>query len=90
MINISAAALRDRLLDYDENVRKEVVAAIFTMAYHSVLSIPCATVRLVAERLRDKSVLLLTLLTILYFIWKLVYTTLVQSIISSKIFSGLC
>lgn len=79
------------MLDYDENVRKEVVAAIFTMAYHSILSIPCATVRLVAERLRDKSVMLLTILAIFFISsgrGKLVYSTLVHFIIPSKNISG--
>lgn len=49
-------ALSDRLLDYDENVRKHVVAAICDLACHSVKVIPVDTVKTVAERLRDKSV----------------------------------
>lgn len=48
-------ALCDRLLDYNENVRKQVVAALCDVACHSVNVIPAETVRLVAERLRDKS-----------------------------------
>ena len=50
------ASLCDRLLDYDENVRKLVVAVICDVARHSLASIPVETVKLVAERLRDKSV----------------------------------
>ncbi|KAJ6833750.1 sister chromatid cohesion protein PDS5-like protein A [Iris pallida] len=48
-------ALSDRLLDYDENVRKHVVAAIYDVACNSVKVIPAETARLVAERLHDKS-----------------------------------
>uniref|UniRef100_A0A6V7QRS0 Sister chromatid cohesion protein PDS5 homolog A n=1 Tax=Ananas comosus var. bracteatus TaxID=296719 RepID=A0A6V7QRS0_ANACO len=48
-------ALCERLLDYDENVRKQVVAAVYDVACHSLDAIPIETVRLVAERLRDKS-----------------------------------
>ncbi|XVF28073.1 hypothetical protein REPUB_Repub14bG0164100 [Reevesia pubescens] len=51
------SALCDRLLDYDENVRKQVVAVICDVACHSLASIPVDTVKLVAERLRDKSLL---------------------------------
>lgn len=51
------SALCDRLLDYDENVRKQVVAVICDVACHSLSSIPVETAKLVAERLRDKSVL---------------------------------
>ncbi|XP_011628282.1 sister chromatid cohesion protein PDS5 homolog A isoform X1 [Amborella trichopoda] len=50
------SALSARLLDYDENVRKEVVAAICDVANSSLKSIPTETIRLVAERLRDKSI----------------------------------
>lgn len=50
-------ALCDRLLDFDENVRKRVVAVICDVACHALNSMPVETVRLVAERLRDKSVL---------------------------------
>lgn len=50
------AALCDRLLDYDENVRKQVIAVIGDVACHSLSSVPVETVKLVAERLRDKSV----------------------------------
>ncbi|KAK6932870.1 hypothetical protein RJ641_002494 [Dillenia turbinata] len=51
------AALCDRLLDFDENVRKQVVAVICDVACHALNSIPVETARLVAERLRDKSLL---------------------------------
>ncbi|XP_043688840.1 sister chromatid cohesion protein PDS5 homolog A-B isoform X2 [Telopea speciosissima] len=51
------AALSDRLLDYDESVRKQVVAAVCDVACHTLNSIPVETTRLVAERLRDKSIL---------------------------------
>ncbi|KAL3521808.1 hypothetical protein ACH5RR_014642 [Cinchona calisaya] len=51
------AALCDRLLDYDENVRKQVVAVICDVACHSLTSIPVETIKLVSERLRDKSLL---------------------------------
>ncbi|XWS18109.1 hypothetical protein CRYUN_Cryun32bG0013400 [Craigia yunnanensis] len=51
------SALCDRLLDYDENVRKQVVAVICDVACHSLVSIPVETVKLVGERLRDKSLL---------------------------------
>ncbi|GMI64562.1 hypothetical protein like AT5G47690 [Hibiscus trionum] len=51
------SALCDRLLDYDENVRKLVVAVISDVACHSLASVPVETVKLVAERLRDKSLL---------------------------------
>ncbi|XP_068641410.1 sister chromatid cohesion protein PDS5 homolog A-like isoform X2 [Aristolochia californica] len=51
------AALSDRLLDYDENVRKQVVAAIYDLACLKLKSVPAETSRLVAERLRDKSLL---------------------------------
>lgn len=64
-------ALSDRLLDYDENVRKQVVAAVFDIACQSqtLKSVPADIVRLAAERLRDKSVLhsfLLSYLVMLY------------------------
>ncbi|XP_058199465.1 sister chromatid cohesion protein PDS5 homolog A isoform X2 [Rhododendron vialii] len=51
------SALCDRLLDYDENVRKQVVAVVCDVACHTLTSIPVETVKLVAERLRDKSLL---------------------------------
>ncbi|KAL8137333.1 hypothetical protein V2J09_003334 [Rumex salicifolius] len=51
------AALHDRLLDYDENVRKQVVAVVFDLACHALDSVPVETVKLVSERLRDKSLL---------------------------------
>uniref|UniRef100_A0A1D1Z6W4 Sister chromatid cohesion protein PDS5 B n=1 Tax=Anthurium amnicola TaxID=1678845 RepID=A0A1D1Z6W4_9ARAE len=49
------SALCDRLLDYDENVRKQVVAAIYDVTCHELTSISSQTTKLVAERLRDKS-----------------------------------
>ncbi|KAG4143844.1 hypothetical protein ERO13_D06G217750v2 [Gossypium hirsutum] len=49
------SALCDRLLDYDENVRKQVVDVICDVACHSLVSIPVRAVKLVAERIRDKS-----------------------------------
>ncbi|OVA10818.1 hypothetical protein BVC80_8199g2 [Macleaya cordata] len=51
------SALCDRLLDYDENVRKEVVAVVCDVACHNLKIIPAESARLVAERLRDKSLL---------------------------------
>ncbi|CAA0836537.1 binding [Striga hermonthica] len=51
------SALCDRLLDYDENVRKQVVAVLCDVACHSLKSIPAETIKMVSERLRDKSVL---------------------------------
>ncbi|GER48127.1 sister chromatid cohesion protein pds5 [Striga asiatica] len=51
------AALCDRLLDYDENVRKQVVAVVCDVACHSLKSIPIETIKMISERLRDKSVL---------------------------------
>ncbi|KAJ4981397.1 hypothetical protein NE237_032234 [Protea cynaroides] len=51
------AALSDRLLDYDENVRKQVVAAVCDVASQTLKSIPVEATRLVSERLRDKSLL---------------------------------
>ncbi|XP_071922284.1 sister chromatid cohesion protein PDS5 homolog A-like isoform X1 [Coffea arabica] len=51
------AALGDRLMDYDENVRKQVVAVICDVACHDLTSIPVDTIKLVSERLRDKSLL---------------------------------
>ncbi|KAF9590745.1 hypothetical protein IFM89_038058 [Coptis chinensis] len=51
------ASLCDRLLDYNENVRKLVVAALCDVVCSSLKSIGVDTLKLVAERLRDKSVL---------------------------------
>lgn len=50
------AALRDRLLDYDENVRKQVVAVLCDAACNTLTSIKVEMIKLVAERIRDKSV----------------------------------
>ncbi|KAL0443057.1 UNVERIFIED_CONTAM: Sister chromatid cohesion protein PDS5 [Sesamum latifolium] len=51
------SALCDRLLDYDENVRKQVVSVVCDVACRALTSIPVETIKLVAERLRDKSLL---------------------------------
>lgn len=51
-----AEALCDRLLDFDENVRKKVVAAICDVACHKFDEIQAETIELVAKRLRDTSV----------------------------------
>ncbi|XP_077237607.1 sister chromatid cohesion protein PDS5 homolog A-like isoform X2 [Tasmannia lanceolata] len=51
------AAFCDRLLDHDENVRKQVVAAVYDVSCHTLKSIPAETAKVVAERLRDKSLL---------------------------------
>ncbi|KAK4259162.1 hypothetical protein QN277_005520 [Acacia crassicarpa] len=51
------SALCDRLLDFDESVRKQVVAVICDVACHTVNAIPLEALKLVAERLRDKSLL---------------------------------
>lgn len=50
------SAISDRLLDYDENVRKQVVAAICDIASYALKSIPMETIKFVADRLRDKMV----------------------------------
>lgn len=50
------AALCDRLLDYDENIRQKVVAVVSDIACHENSSISTDTIKLVADRLRDKSV----------------------------------
>ncbi|CAA6670696.1 unnamed protein product [Spirodela intermedia] len=49
------SALCDRLLDYDEQVREKVVAAMYDIASHELTSISSQTSKQVAERLRDKS-----------------------------------
>ncbi|KAL6546873.1 hypothetical protein OROMI_022594 [Orobanche minor] len=51
------SALCDCLLDYDENVRKQVVSVVCDVACHGPTSIQVATIKLVAERLQDKSLL---------------------------------
>ncbi|KAJ4831103.1 hypothetical protein Tsubulata_033020 [Turnera subulata] len=51
------SALCDRLLDYDENVRKQVVDVICDVACHAPNSISVETIKLLAERLRDKSLI---------------------------------
>ncbi|KAL2475831.1 hypothetical protein Adt_36567 [Abeliophyllum distichum] len=49
------SVLCDRLLDYDENVRKQVVCVLSDVACQAFTSIPLGTIKLIAERLRDKS-----------------------------------
>ncbi|XP_057757523.1 sister chromatid cohesion protein PDS5 homolog A-like isoform X1 [Arachis stenosperma] len=51
------SSLCDRMLDLDENVRKQVVAVICDVACHAPNAVPLETLKLVAERLRDKSLL---------------------------------
>ncbi|KAK9057901.1 hypothetical protein SSX86_022740 [Deinandra increscens subsp. villosa] len=51
------AALCDRLLDYDESIRQKVVAVVSDIACHKLSSISPNTIKLVADRLRDKSLL---------------------------------
>ncbi|CAH9112133.1 unnamed protein product [Cuscuta epithymum] len=51
------SALCERLLDYDENVRKQVVAVLCDVACCALSSIDSERIKLVAERLRDKSFL---------------------------------
>lgn len=51
-IELDLAALCERLLDFDENIRKQAVAVICDVACHAVNAIPLETVKLVAERLR--------------------------------------
>ncbi|KAF5197532.1 Sister chromatid cohesion protein pds5-like protein [Thalictrum thalictroides] len=48
-------SLCDRLLDYDENVRKQVVGTLCDVACCSLKSISIETLKVVSERLRDKS-----------------------------------
>ncbi|KAK7332449.1 hypothetical protein VNO80_29201 [Phaseolus coccineus] len=54
------SALSDRLLDSDEKFRKEVVDVICDVACHTLNAVPHETVKLVAERLCDKSLLVKT------------------------------
>ncbi|KAK7412751.1 hypothetical protein VNO78_04347 [Psophocarpus tetragonolobus] len=51
------SALCDRLLDFNENFRKQVVGVICDVACHTLNAVPLETVKLVAERLCDKSLL---------------------------------
>ncbi|KAI7740319.1 hypothetical protein M8C21_028104 [Ambrosia artemisiifolia] len=51
------AALCDRLLDYDESIRQKVVAVVSDIACYDLSSISPNTIKLVADRLRDKSLL---------------------------------
>ncbi|PIA26794.1 hypothetical protein AQUCO_08800003v1 [Aquilegia coerulea] len=48
-------SLGDRLLDYDENVRKQVVGTLCDVACCTLKSIPIETLKVLSERLRDKS-----------------------------------
>ncbi|KAG8385890.1 hypothetical protein BUALT_Bualt03G0092100 [Buddleja alternifolia] len=52
------SALCDRLLDYDENIRKQVVSVVSDVACHALTFIPVETIKLVSERVRDKSLLI--------------------------------
>ncbi|CAN0890858.1 Sister chromatid cohesion protein PDS5 homolog A [Linum grandiflorum] len=49
------SALCERLLDFDENVRRQVVEVLSNVAIHAPGSVPAETIKLVADRLRDKS-----------------------------------
>ncbi|XP_010530075.1 PREDICTED: sister chromatid cohesion protein PDS5 homolog A-like [Tarenaya hassleriana] len=51
------STLCDRLLDYDENIRKQVVAVICDVAANALGLVQVDTIKLVAERLRDKAAL---------------------------------
>ncbi|XP_041989798.1 sister chromatid cohesion protein PDS5 homolog A-like [Salvia splendens] len=51
------SALCDRLLDYEESVRKKVVSVVCDVVCHDITSIPVEAIKLVSERLRDKSLL---------------------------------
>lgn len=50
------AAIRDRLLDDDESIRKQAVAVVLDVASHELSSVSSDTIKLVAARLEDKSV----------------------------------
>lgn len=50
------AVLCDRLLDDDESIRKQAVAVVSDVASMELSSISADTLKLVAERLEDKSV----------------------------------
>ncbi|KAI4365017.1 hypothetical protein MLD38_021039 [Melastoma candidum] len=54
------SALCERLLDYDENVRKQVVQVLCDLASRSPDVVPAETIKVVADRLRDKSPLVKT------------------------------
>ncbi|CAK8531255.1 unnamed protein product [Lathyrus sativus] len=49
------SSLCDRILDFDENFRKQVVAVICDVACYTIHTVPLGAVNLVAERLHDKS-----------------------------------
>ncbi|KAM0049108.1 putative sister chromatid cohesion protein Pds5 [Helianthus debilis subsp. tardiflorus] len=51
------SALRDRLSDDDESIRKQVVAVVSDVASHDLSSISSDTIKLVAAHLEDKSLL---------------------------------
>ncbi|EPS67178.1 hypothetical protein M569_07597, partial [Genlisea aurea] len=53
--NTIISALSERFLDYDENVRKQVVSVVCDVACHDLALIPVETIKLLSERLRDKS-----------------------------------
>ncbi|KAI3745336.1 hypothetical protein L1987_58447 [Smallanthus sonchifolius] len=66
-------ALRDRLLDDDVSIRKQVVAVVSDVASRELSSISSDTIKLVAGRLEDKSILVkkytLERLSDIYRIW---------------------
>ncbi|XP_051135633.1 sister chromatid cohesion protein PDS5 homolog A-like isoform X2 [Andrographis paniculata] len=51
------SGLCDRLMDNDENVRKKVVSVICDVACHDLRYIPVETIKMIAERLQDESLL---------------------------------
>ena len=81
------ASLCDRLLDFDENVRKQVVAVICDVACHAPNAVPLETVKLVAERLRDKSVCMHVKSKILFFLYTLLTLMISSHCISYPCFS---
>ncbi|KAI7731479.1 hypothetical protein M8C21_026903, partial [Ambrosia artemisiifolia] len=66
-------ALRDQLLDDDESIRKQVVVVVSDVASHELSSVPSDTIKLVAGRLEDTSLLVkkytLERLSDIYRIW---------------------
>lgn len=53
------AALQDRLLDSDDRVRSEAVTVMCDLARHKLKSNTHELITLVAERLRDKKVMVI-------------------------------
>ncbi|KAJ9563026.1 hypothetical protein OSB04_008186 [Centaurea solstitialis] len=56
-MSVLEPALCDRLLDCDESIRKQVVAVVSDVASLELSSISADTLKLIAERLQDKSLL---------------------------------